>query len=108
MRLIDNGRGAIHLPSHDRYGPDRATTNPLRQPSAALRARAAAADPAPEPPGAGFLHRETRGAVMSDSIFTLRKSPGGARYEIDTAKARLDRALLPRFRARPPLATDLP
>lgn len=45
---------------------------------------------------------------MSDSIFTMRKIAGGARYEIDTDKARLDRALIHRFLARSHWAKGLP
>jgi GNAT superfamily N-acetyltransferase len=45
---------------------------------------------------------------MSDSIFTVCKHAGGARYEIDTDKARLDRALIHRFLARSHWAKGLP
>jgi N-acetylglutamate synthase-like GNAT family acetyltransferase len=45
---------------------------------------------------------------MSDSIFTIAKSAGGARYEIDTDKARLDRALIHGFLARSHWAKGLP
>jgi GNAT superfamily N-acetyltransferase len=45
---------------------------------------------------------------MSDSIFTMCKSAGGARYEIDTDKARLDRALIHDFLARSHWAKGLP
>jgi GNAT superfamily N-acetyltransferase len=45
---------------------------------------------------------------MSDSILTRCKSAGGARYEIDTDKARLDRALIHRFLARSHWAKGLP
>ena len=45
---------------------------------------------------------------MSDSIFTICKHAGGARYEIDTDKARLDRALIHRFLARSHWAKGLP
>jgi len=45
---------------------------------------------------------------MSDSIFTISKRTGGARYEIDTDKARLDRALIHRFLARSHWAKGLP
>jgi GNAT superfamily N-acetyltransferase len=45
---------------------------------------------------------------MSDSIFSISKCAGGARYEIDTDKARLDRALIHRFLARSHWAKGLP
>jgi GNAT superfamily N-acetyltransferase len=45
---------------------------------------------------------------MSDSIFSMSKSAGGARYEIDTDKARLDRALIHRVLARSHWAKGLP
>ena len=45
---------------------------------------------------------------MSDSIFTKRKSVGGAHYEIDTDKARLDRGLIHDFLARSPWAKGVP
>ncbi|HKW52355.1 MAG TPA: GNAT family N-acetyltransferase [Stellaceae bacterium] len=45
---------------------------------------------------------------MSDSIFTMCKSAGGARYEIDTDKARLDRALIHDFLSRSHWAKGLP
>ena len=45
---------------------------------------------------------------MSDSIFTMCKSVGGAYYEIDTDKARLDRSLIHDFLARSHWAKGLP
>lgn len=45
---------------------------------------------------------------MSGSIFTVTKQAGGARYEIDTDKARLDRALIHRFLARSHWAKGIP
>lgn len=46
---------------------------------------------------------------MSDSsIFTVTKQAGGARYEIDTDKARLDRALIHRFLAGSHWAKGIP
>lgn len=45
---------------------------------------------------------------MSDSTFTISKSAGGARFEIDTNKARLDRALIHRFLASSHWAKGLP
>ncbi len=45
---------------------------------------------------------------MSDSIFTISKRADGAHYEIDTDKARLDRALIHRFLARSHWAKGLP
>jgi ribosomal protein S18 acetylase RimI-like enzyme len=45
---------------------------------------------------------------MSDRIFTVSKCAGGARYEIDTDKARLDRALILGFLARTHWAKGLP
>jgi hypothetical protein len=45
---------------------------------------------------------------MSNSIFTVCKSVGGAHYEIDTDKARLDRGLIHDFLARSHWAKGLP
>jgi len=45
---------------------------------------------------------------MSDSTFTISKSAGGARFEIDSDKARLDRALIHRFLSRSHWAKGLP
>jgi GNAT superfamily N-acetyltransferase len=45
---------------------------------------------------------------MSDSIFTMCKSVGGAHYEIDTDKTRLDRGLIHDFLARSHWAKGLP
>src|SRR6202035_4129648 len=99
LGLIDNGRRPIHLPFHDRRGPDRATTSllsslwlPCRR-GLLLQIGAGTTESTKSPP-------RNRGAVMSDSIFTISKSAGGARYEIDTDKARLDRAFIHHFLAR--------
>ena len=45
---------------------------------------------------------------MSDSIVTLCRSVGGAHYEIDSDKARLDRGLIHDFLARSHWAKGLP
>lgn len=45
---------------------------------------------------------------MSGSIFTITRQAGGARYEIDTDKARLDRPLIHRFLARSHWAKGIP
>jgi len=45
---------------------------------------------------------------MTDSIFTMSKSVGGAHYEINTDKARLDRELIHDFLARSHWAKGLP
>jgi GNAT superfamily N-acetyltransferase len=48
------------------------------------------------------------GAVMSQSIFIRRKGAGSAQYEIDTDKARLDRAMVRRFLSRSHWAKGIP
>jgi len=45
---------------------------------------------------------------MSESILPLSRIAGDARYEIDTDKARLDRALIHRFLVRSPWAKGIP
>ncbi len=45
---------------------------------------------------------------MSGSIFAVTKQAGGASYEIDTDKARLDRPLVHRFLARSHWAKGIP
>jgi GNAT superfamily N-acetyltransferase len=45
---------------------------------------------------------------MAESIFRLSRIAGGARYEIDTDPARLDRAAIHRFLVQSPWAAGIP